>query len=147
MKEKHALAHMKAAEAYAECSTAKRLQVGCIIVKDDRVISIGYNGTPSGWSSNVCEDHNFDTKDEVIHAEENAIAKLAGCHESGKGAIVFCTHAPCLSCAKLLHQVGIAEIYYRFRYRSDRGLLLFQEMGIPIYELNDNTGKFFQRKI
>jgi len=76
MKNKHIAAHMKSAFNYAECSTAERLKVGCVIVKDDRIISIGYNGMPSGWT-NVCDDEDFVTKPEVLHAEENAITKLA----------------------------------------------------------------------
>ena len=100
MKRKHIVAHMKSAFNYAECSTAERLKVGCVIVKDHRIISIGYNGMPSGWT-NICEDENFVTRKEVLHAEENAIAKLARSTESGERAAAFSTHVPCISCAKL----------------------------------------------
>ena len=102
---------MKTAEIFADLSHARRLHVGAIVVKDDRVISIGYNGMPAGWDNN-CEDviqHSDDTtslktKPEVLHAETNAIAKLAKSNESGLGATMFITHAPCLDCAKLIYQ-------------------------------------------
>lgn len=142
MKEKHKRAHMKAAFAYAECSTAVRLQVGCVIVKDNRVISIGYNGMPSGWT-NDCEDWEFDgtglvskTKPEVLHAESNAIAKLARCSESGEGASAFITHQPCMECAKLLYQSGIKEVYYVHPYRLDDGLKFLTECNIPVEQID-----------
>ena len=148
VKEKHKLAHMKAAFAYAACSTAVRLQVGCVIVKDNRVISIGYNGMPSGWT-NECEtqfmtgngtaDHvELITKPEVLHAESNAIAKLARCSESGEGATAFITHQPCLDCAKLLYQSGIREVYYVHPYRLDDGLKFLKECNIPVEQLSDS---------
>ena len=137
---------MKAAFAYAECSTAVRLQVGCVIVKDNRVISIGYNGMPSGWT-NECEtqfmtgngtaDHvELKTKPEVLHAESNAIAKLARCSESGEGASAFITHQPCMECAKLLYQSGIREVYYVHPYRLDAGLKFLQECNIPVEQID-----------
>jgi dCMP deaminase len=137
---------MKAAFAYAECSTAVRLQVGCVIVKDNRVISIGYNGMPSGWT-NECEtqfmtgngtaDHvELITKPEVLHAESNAIAKLARCSESGEGASAFITHQPCMECAKLLYQSGIREVYYVHPYRLDAGLKFLQECKIPVEQID-----------
>ena len=146
VKEKHKLAHMKAAFAYAACSTAVRLQVGCVIVKDNRVISIGYNGMPSGWT-NECEtqfmtgngtaDHvELITKPEVLHAESNAIAKLARCSESGEGASAFITHQPCMECAKLLYQSGIREVYYVHPYRLDAGLKFLQECNIPVEQID-----------
>ena len=149
MKDKHKRAHMKAAFAYAACSTAVRLQVGCVIVKDNRVISIGYNGMPSGWT-NECEDEVFSkvskievtkelvTKPEVLHAESNAIAKLARCSESGEGASAFITHQPCMECAKLLYQSGISEVYYVHPYRLDAGLKFLQECNIPVEQLSDS---------
>ena len=121
MKNKHIAAHMKSAFNYAECSTAERLKVGCVVVKDDRIISIGYNGMPSGWT-NVCEDHRFQTKPEVLHAEENALTKLARSNESGEGSTAFITHVPCLSCAKLLYSSGIVEVYYKPPYKNSEGL-------------------------
>ena len=111
MKNRYAIAHMKTAYAYAELSHAKRLRVGCVIVKDDRIISIGFNGTPPGWD-NVCEDTNGKTKPEVIHAEANAIAKLAKTTGGGKGSSVFITHSPCLGCAKQLATMEVKEVFF-----------------------------------
>ena len=142
MKQKFIDAYMKTAETFAELSSAKRLHVGAIIVKDDRIISIGYNGMPAGWD-NECEDktyispwnsehrevlgitYNLKTKPEVLHAETNAIAKLARTTESGLGSIMFITHAPCIDCAKLVFQSGINSVYYRHSYRDDDGIDFF----------------------
>ena len=145
MKEKHKKAHMRAALEYAKCSTAVRAKVGCLIVKDNRVISIGYNGMPSGWS-NVCErtisepyqpdTERLETKREVLHAETNAIAKLARSSESGEGAYVFTTHAPCIDCAKLIYQSGIAKVYYHFPYKSDVGITFLDKCEIPVFQLS-----------
>lgn len=134
MKDKHIAAHMKSAFNYAECSTAERLKVGCVIVKNDRIISIGYNGMPSGWT-NVCEDENFITKPEVLHAEENAIAKLAKSNESGDGAMAFITHAPCLSCAKLLYSAGIIKMYYKHSYKITDGLEFLSKCKINVTQI------------
>tara|TARA_Y100000389_G_scaffold186476_1_gene206864 strand:+ start:137 stop:574 length:438 start_codon:yes stop_codon:yes gene_type:complete len=129
MKDKFKQAYMDVAERFAQLSHAQRAKVGAIIVKDDRIISIGYNGMPSGWD-NVCE-HDINhhelgtttsvTKAEVLHAETNAIAKLAQSSESGKDAILFCTHLPCMECAKLIYQSGIKEVYYREEYKAAKG--------------------------
>jgi dCMP deaminase len=130
MKKKFIETYMDVAERFAQLSSAKRLQVGAIVVKDDRIISIGYNGMPSGWD-NECEDtfHHHElgtcttvTKAEVLHAETNAIAKLAKSSESGLGATMFVTHAPCIDCAKLVYQSGIDTVYYKNDYRSTQGL-------------------------
>ena len=137
-------AHMKVAETYAKLSSATRLKVGSIIVKDDRIISIGYNGTPAGWD-NACEDETIElysgyegaihrtilkTKPEVIHAEANAIMKLARDGESGSGADLFVTHAPCIDCAKLIYGAGIKNLYYRNSYRDTAGLDFLEKCGI-----------------
>ena len=106
---------------YASLSSAKRLKVGAVVVKDNRIISIGYNGTPSGWDNN-CEDEHGNTKPEVIHAEANAILKLAASNESGKDAAIFITHAPCINCAKLIQGSGISSVYYREQYRDQDGI-------------------------
>ena len=119
MKEKFKQAYMDVAERFAQLSHAQRAKVGAIIVKDDRIISIGYNGMPSGWE-NVCEEDGK-TKPQVLHAETNAIAKLAQSSESGKDAILFCTHLPCMECAKLIYQSGIKEVYYREEYKAAKG--------------------------
>ena len=143
MKNKHLEAFMKTAETFAECSTAIRLHVGAIVVKDDRIISIGYNGMPSGWD-NDCEfmdhDDNGDslglkTKREVLHAETNAIAKLARSTESGLGATLFVTHAPCLDCAKLVYQSGINSVYYRNSYRDSSGVEFLNKAGVSVKKI------------
>lgn len=110
---------MDCAERFAQLSTATRAKVGALIVKDNRIISIGYNGMPSGWD-NVCE-HEGKTKPEVLHAETNAIAKVAQSNESSRGSEMFCTHLPCMECAKLIHQSGIVTVYYREEYQSAKG--------------------------
>ena len=125
MKAKYIRAHLEVAKIYGQLSTATRLKVGCIIVKDDRIISIGYNGMPSG-GSNVCEE-NGHTKPEVLHAETNAITKLAKSTESGQDAYMFCTAAPCLDCAKLIIQSGIKEFHFEHRYKSSEGLDLIEK--------------------
>ena len=147
MKNKHIHAHMKSAFNYAECSTAERLKVGCVLVKDDRIISIGYNGMPSGWS-NECETLSFwaedgkqllnqvlITKPEVLHAEENAITKLARSTESGEGATAFITHAPCMTCAKLMHGSGIIEVFYVYSYRDNSGLDFLKKCGVKLTKI------------
>lgn len=130
---------MDTAERFAQLSSAKRLQVGAVVVKDNRIISIGYNGMPSGWT-NECENivqHSDDTvttvtKDEVIHAEANAILKLARDGESGYGSSLFCTHAPCIHCSKLIHGAGISKVYYRDTYRDSIGLEFLEKCNIEI---------------
>ena len=142
MKQKHIEAYMKTAEVFAECSTARRLHVGAIIVKDERIISIGYNGTPSGWDNN-CEDIKINndgdyvtvTKPEVLHAETNAIAKLAKFDGSGSGSVLFVTHAPCLDCAKLVFQSGISSMYYRNSYRNNDGVDFLAKAGLIIWQI------------
>lgn len=129
MKTKFIQAYMDVAERFSQLSSAKRLQVGAIAVKDDRVVSIGYNGTPTGWD-NCCEYTIEDamgyetgkSRPEVIHAESNCISKLAKSNESGDGATMFITHAPCMDCAKLIYQSGISVVYYKHNYRSMDGV-------------------------
>lgn len=133
MKPKLVHAYMDVAKRFAQCSTAERLQVGAVVVKDDRIISIGYNGTPRGWD-NVCEE-NGKTKPEVLHAEANAITKLAKSTESGDGSVLFCTHSPCIDCAKLIVQSGITEVYYDEHYRSEEGLKFLVKSGIRIHNV------------
>jgi dCMP deaminase len=130
---------MKTAQTFSELSHARRLHVGAIVVKDDRIISIGYNGMPSGWNNN-CEDEylhedgstTLKTKPEVLHAETNAIAKLAKSNESGMGATMFITHAPCLDCAKLIYQSGISSVLYRDSYRSTEGVEFLTKSGVKV---------------
>jgi len=143
MKQKFIEAYMKTAETFAELSSARRLHVGAIVVKDDRIISIGYNGMPSGWDNNCEEELKWPngeirylkSKPEVLHAETNAIAKLARSTESGLGASLFVTHAPCLDCAKLVYQSGINSVYYRESYRSDDGINFLLKAGVGVSKL------------
>ena len=143
MKSKFIDAYMDVAERFAQLSHAKRLQVGAIIVKDDRIISIGYNGMPTGWD-NCCEDviredevgfQVTKTKPEVLHAESNAIAKLAKSGESGMGATIFVTHAPCIDCAKLVYQSGITTVYYKNEYRSTQGIDFLTKSNIQVVKV------------
>lgn len=135
-------AHMTAAIGYSKLSYAKRLKVGAIITKDDRVISIGYNGTPAGWD-NDCEekvwdttgDYELKTKPEVLHAEANAIGKLARSSESGAGATMYLTHSPCFDCAKLIHVAGINKVFYRTQYRSTDGIEFLNKCNIGVEQI------------
>lgn len=161
---------MDTAKRFAELSHARRLHVGAIVVKDDRIISIGYNGMPAGWDNN-CEDKVWDkgaggwlspeefdeqypyegwheeagrnvryglkTKPEVLHAESNAIAKLAKSNDSGDGADLFVTHSPCLDCAKLIFQSGIRRVYYGQNYRDDSGLNFLAKSGIEVNKVDN----------
>ena len=145
MKDKMKLAHMRTAFNYAACSSAVRLQVGSIIVKDDAIISIGYNGMPSGWD-NVCEykhyslgnpnDYSLKTKPEVLHAESNAISKLAKLNGGGNGAAIFITHCPCLDCAKTIYQAGITEVYYAQSYRDTIGADFLIKCGLTVEQVH-----------
>jgi dCMP deaminase len=146
MKQKFIDAHMAAAEVYAKLSSAKRLQVGCVIVKNNTIIGIGYNGMPSGWT-NECEewvelspsekvwsdaDRELRTKIEVIHAESNAISKVARSTNSTQDADLFVTHAPCIHCAKLIHQSGIKSVFYRNTYRDECGIEFLNKCNIAV---------------
>jgi len=111
--------YVKVAKETALLSTAKKLQVGCVIVRDNRILSIGYNGTPSGWD-NCCEE-NGKTKPEVLHAEANALMKLCSSTESSLRATLFVTHTPCIECAKLIYQAGISQVYYINQYDATKG--------------------------
>ncbi len=149
MNNKIVQAHMQVAEIYSMLSYAKRLQVGAIVVKDNRVISIGYNGTPAGWD-NTCEDEVLDTyssfegavhnvklktKPEVIHAEANAIAKLARTHDSGLDSDMYITHAPCMECAKLIFGAGIKKVYYQHTYRDTSGIDFLKKCNVEVEQV------------
>lgn len=126
------------AKRVAELSHAQRRHVGAVIVKDDTVISYGYNGMPSGWDNNcedILEDGTTKTKPEVLHAESNAIAKLAKSHNSGVSADIFVTTAPCLECAKLIYQSGIKRVWFGDQYRSDDGINFLQKSGIEVTQV------------
>ena len=139
---KFANAHMKAAEVYSQLSSAVRLQVGCVVVKDNTIIGIGYNGMPSGWDNNceeeiiIEEDEKFikglKTKPEVLHAETNALAKIARSTNSSDGASMFITHAPCLDCAKLVYQSGIKSVYYRNSYKNTDGIDFLNKCNVEV---------------
>ena len=143
---------MDVAERFAKLSSARRLHVGAIVVKDDRIISIGYNGMPAGWDndceyeveefqteygvgSKLVKTGELKTKPEVLHAETNAIAKLAKSNESGMGATMFVTHAPCLDCAKLIYQSGISSVLYRNSYRDTGGITFLEKSGILVLKV------------
>ena len=144
MKSKFIPMYMEIAEIVSKQSSAKRLQVGAIVVKDDRVISIGFNGMPSGWTNeceNVVEVHEdggvvTKTKPEVIHAEANAIAKLAKGTESGDGSTMFLTHAPCLDCAKQIYTAGIKTVYFKNYYKNVDGIQFLQRCNVKIVNIS-----------
>jgi dCMP deaminase len=142
MKQKWVDAYMDTAERFAQLSSATRLKVGSIIVKDNRIISIGYNGMPAGWD-NSCEyidnpnTSELKTRPEVLHAEENAIIKLAREGESGKDASIFVTHAPCIHCAKLIYGSGIKQVFYKDTYRSIEGIQFLEKCGIEIVHIGE----------
>lgn len=133
MKPKYINLYFDIAERIAELSTATRLKVGAVIVKDHRILSYGYNGTPPGFD-NDCEylsDGRTVTKPEVIHAEMNSIYKTAKCGESLYGSSIFITHSPCLECAKAIASTGIQKVYYRQKYRADDGIIFLDKVQIP----------------
>lgn len=168
MKQKFIDYYMKVAELTSTLSYAKRLQVGSVIVKGNKILATGYNGMPSGWI-NDCEKveymgidaggwldpeeiyeqwpfveddmdpdlgyarrYRLKTKDEVLHAETNAIAKVSASTESSEGATMFCTHAPCINCAKLIYQSGINSLYYRNTYRDSAGIKFLESSGVNV---------------
>lgn len=167
MQQKWVDAYLDMADRFAELSYATRLKVGAIVVKDNRVTSIGYNGTPEGWD-NSCEYREYPnallgdyelhydefdaafplkdeegnsyttkTKREVIHAEANAISKLARDGEAGLGSDMFCTHAPCMDCAKLIYGAGIRKVYYRNSYRDKAGVDFLEKSGVAVVQVLD----------
>ena len=127
--------YMAVAHEFAKNSYCKRAQVGALIVKNGNVVSFGYNGTPKGWD-NTCEDENNTTKPEVLHAESNAIAKCASSVNSSLGADIYCTHSPCIECAKLIIQAGITTVYYDILYRSEDGIKLLQNNNIIVKQVS-----------
>lgn len=162
MKKKFIDYFMGIADLTSKLSYAKRLQVGAVVVKGNQIIGTGYNGMPTGWENN-CEniestfderdtyhsnDWKFDeeekkyvrlkTKPEVLHAETNAIAKVSRSTESSEGATLFCTHAPCIDCAKLIYQAGISTVYYREQYRDDSGLKFLSQGNVNVHQYTDS---------
>jgi len=153
VKKKFLDAYMDTAKRFAELSTARRAKVGAIIVKNNRIISIGYNGMPAGWDNN-CEHEDrphwakdykeidpiyvrLTSKKEVLHAESNAIAKMARSPESCEGATMFCTHLPCIECAKLIYQSGISHVYYDVEYEAAKGCgkEFLKQCGVAVIKL------------
>ena len=172
MKQKFIDLYMYWAERTSKLSHERRLQVGAIIVKNDSVISYGYNGMPAGWD-NDCENvewcsaggwlspeeiedgwpyegtyldmhgnemqgrYRLKTKPEVLHAESNAIAKLAKSTNSGLGADLFVTHMPCLDCAKIIYQSGISRVWYGANYRDDSGIKFLEKSGVEVKQIKE----------
>lgn len=145
MKNKFIKYYMDVAQLTSTLSYATRLQVGAVIVKGHKILATGYNGMPAGWDNN-CEDeigHVLDdanhiveirlkTKQEVLHAESNALMKVASSTESSENSTMFCTHAPCIHCAKLIYQSGIGSLYYRNTYRDTAGLEFLEKSGVSV---------------
>jgi len=127
--------YMQMAAVWATNSYCKRRQVGALIVKDRMIISDGYNGTPSGFE-NICEDENGVTKPYVLHAEANAISKVAKSGNSSEGATLYVTASPCLECAKLIIQAGIQRVVYRDEYRLTDGVDLLRRAGIEVQKID-----------
>ena len=131
---KYDVAYLKMATEWGKLSYCKRKQVGALIVKDKMIISDGYNGTPTGFE-NVCEDEEDHTKWYVLHAEANAILKVASSTQSCRGATLYITMSPCRECSKLIHQSGIKRLVYVDRYKDDEGLLFLEKAGVEIVHI------------
>lgn len=127
--------YLRMAAIWAENSYCRRRQVGALIVKDKMIISDGYNGTPSGFE-NVCEDENGLTKPYVLHAEANAITKIARSGNNSDGATLYVTDAPCIECSKLIIQAGIKRVVYARSYRLTEGLELLERAGIELLQID-----------
>jgi len=130
------IAYLRMAREWAELSYCNRRQVGALIVKDRMIISDGYNGTPSGFE-NICEDDEGYTKWYVLHAEANAILKVAGSTHSCTGGTLYLTMSPCQQCSKLIHQAGIKRLVYIDRYKDDSGLNFLERAGVDIMQIED----------
>ena len=133
---KYDKAYLRIAQEWGKLSYCKRRQVGALIVKDRMIISDGYNGTPSGFE-NFCEDDDGYTKWYVLHAEANAILKVAASTQSCKGATLYITLSPCQECSKLIHQSGIIRVVYSNGYRDDSGLRFLEKAGIELVKIED----------
>lgn len=132
--------YIRMASIWAENSYCKRRQVGALIVKDKMIISDGYNGTHSGFE-NVCEEENNVTKPYVLHAEANAITKIARSNNSSNGATMYVTASPCIECAKLIIQAGIKRVVYSEKYRLEDGVELLKRAGIEVVFISMDNGK------
>lgn len=138
MKPKHILAYMSCAEAFAKCSPAKRLQVGSVIVKGNRIISCGYNALPAHIDGD-CEDEHGNTRREVRHSEVNALNGLVRSSESAVGATIFCTHSCCKMCAIDIVDAGIVKLYYKHEFRCNEGLKYLIEHGVIVVKINEDS--------
>lgn len=133
------LRYIQMARVWARNSYCKRRQVGALLVKDRMIISDGYNGTPSGFE-NECEDAGGQSKPYVLHAEANAITKVAKSNNSSEGATLYITDSPCMDCAKLIIQAGITRVVYGDEYRMTDGIKLLEKAGIKIVKISDVPG-------
>lgn len=133
---KYDIAYLRMAQQWSKLSYCKRKQVGALIVKDKMIISDGYNGTPTGFE-NICEDDEGSTKWYVLHAEANAILKVASSTQSCQGATLYITMAPCKECSKLVHQSGITRLVYLDEYKDDSGLAFLKKAGVSIEHISD----------
>ena len=133
---KYDKAYLRIAQEWGKLSYCKRRQVGALIVKDRMIISDGYNGTPSGFE-NFCEDDDGYTKWYVLHAEANAILKVASSTQSAKGATLYITMSPCKECSKLIHQAGVVKVVYHEAYKDDSGLRFLEKAGIELELIED----------
>ena len=133
--EKHDEAYLEMAKIWGQLSYCERKRVGALIVKDRMIISDGYNGTPSGFE-NICEDEEHYTKWYVLHAEANAILKVASSTQSCKGATLYITLSPCRECSKLIHQAGIIRVVYSKKYKDTSGLEFLKRAGVSLTQIN-----------
>jgi dCMP deaminase len=131
-------AYLKMAHTWGQLSYCERKKVGALIVKDRMIISDGYNGTPSGFE-NICEDDHNDTKWYVLHAEANAILKVAASTQSGKGATLYITLSPCKECSKLIHQSGIKRVVFSTAYKDLSGVEFLRKAGVEVEHFLDQT--------
>lgn len=127
--------YLQMAQIWAKNSYCKRRQVGALLVKDRMIISDGYNGTPSGFE-NECEDDNDKTKAYVLHAEANAITKVAKSGNNSQGATLYVTTSPCIECSKLIIQAGIIRVVFLEKYSHDEGLKLLERAGVKVMQLD-----------
>jgi dCMP deaminase len=130
------IAYLRMAKEWAKLSYCKRKQVGALIVKDKMIISDGYNGTPTGFE-NVCEDEEGNTKWYVLHAEANAILKVASSTQSCNGATLYITLSPCKQCSKLVHQAGIKRLVYSEEYKDNEGVKFLEKAGVSVTYIKD----------
>ncbi|SDK74014.1 dCMP deaminase [Salinimicrobium catena] len=133
---KYDKAYLRIAREWSKLSHCKRKRVGALIVKDRMIISDGYNGTPTGFE-NACEDEDGYTKWYVLHAEANAILKVAGSTQSCREATLYITMSPCKECSKLIHQSGIKRLVYMVNYKDDSGLQFLRKAGVEVQQIDD----------